>query len=201
MKVALPCIHFSVKERGIIERHGFLTFPTFLDNHYIKQLKARPAWLVKQIEKYGERVKFAIAPDYLYDSALALLKRYPWVNWIFPLHRKDELVVASKFDWVGFPHRFAFRDYSLRWFLSHTRDKRRWYLGFWDESSPFRLLRFDGFDTTIPETYSGKYGKIWYSWGISDKPAVKLRTVEMFETNVRNFKRAVEKLLAQSVLA
>jgi len=201
LKVALPCIHFSVRERKIIERYGFLSFPAFLDNHYIRDLKARPAWLMKQIEKYGiEHVKFAIAPDYLYDSALVLLRRYPEINWIFPLHRTDEFDIASEFDWVGFPHREAYRDYSLEWFLRMLQGRNRWYLGFWDESHPERLLQFQGVDTTLPETYSGKYGKIWYDWKNSAKPAVQLPTIEMFEANVRNVKRAIEKLQFQTRL-
>ena len=195
--VALPCIHFSVKEREIINKYGFMSFPQFLDNHYVKTNRAKVSFLVKNIKKYD--VKFAIAPDYQHENALLLKRLYPHVNWIFPLHQKAEKDIAEQFEWVGFPHRTAFRDYSLEWFLANFEHKKRWYLGFWAERSPEVLFSFDGFDTTLPETYSGKYGKIWISWGKSVKPN-GMKTIEIFETNVRNFKRALEKLACQKVL-
>lgn len=195
MIIALPCIHFSVREREIIRRYGFLTYPQFLDNHYVKELRARPRWLIRHIEKYD--VEFAIAPDYLYQIAIALKNKYPHINWIFPLHRRSELKYAMKFDWIGFPHRQSFRDYSLKWFLKTFRCKKLWYLGFWLEKRPEILLQFDGFDTTLPETYSGKYGKIWLTWNKAIKPSKQMKTIEIFETNVRNFRKEIEKILSQ----
>jgi|GEM_PF-5817913 len=192
--VALPCIHFSVKEREIIRKYGFLTFPEFLDNHYVKDLRARPRWLIRHIEKYN--VEFAIAPDYLYQTAIALKKKYDDVNWVFPLHRKAELKYALEFDWIGFPHRPTFRDYTLKWFLQIFKGKKKlWYLGFWWQSKPEILFHFDGFDTTIPETYSGKYGKIWLTWKKAVKPYKPMRTIEIFQINVRNFRKALTQLL------
>jgi len=196
--VALPCIHFTVREREIINRYGFLSFPQFLDNHYVKSLRARPKWLIHNIEKYGAIVKFAVAPDYQYQTAILLKKKYPDINWIFPLHRKNELKYALEFDWIGYPHRKRFRDYNLKWYLETFKDRKKWYLGFWFESKPEILLAFNGFDTTIPETYSGKYGKIWVSWGKAYKPNTEMKTIEIFEINVRNFKNAIQKLKAQS---
>jgi len=191
MIVALPCIHFTLKEREIIRKYGFMTFPEFIDNHYIQNKRAQVSYLVKYIKKYD--VKFAIAPDYQHNNALLLKRLYPNVEWIFPLHRKDERKVAEHFDWIGFPHREHFRDYSLEWFLANFEHKKKWYLGFWKESNPSVVLAFQGFDTTIPETYSGKYGKIWISWNKSIK-ANGMKTIEIFETNVRNFRRELEKL-------
>jgi len=195
--VALPCVHFSVKEREIINKYGFLSFPQFLDNHYIKEKKAKVSFLVKNIKRYD--VKFAIAPDYQHSNALLLKKLYPRVNWIFPLHQKAEKDIAEQFEWIGFPHRKEFRDYSLEWFLSNFGHKKRWYLGFWAEGNPEVLFGFDGFDTTLPETYSGKFGKIWLTWRKSVKPD-KMKTIEIFETNVRNFKRAIEELSRQKIM-
>jgi hypothetical protein len=192
--VALPCIHFSVKEREIINKYGFMSFPQFLDNHYVKENKAKVSFLIKNIKRYD--VKFAIAPDYQYENALLLKKLYPHVNWIFPLHRKVEKEIALQFEWVGFPHRAAFRDYSLEWFLANFEHKNRWYLGFWAERDPYLLFAFDGFDTTIPETFSGKYGRIWLDWGKNIK-ANGMKTIEIFEQNVRNFKQAIYKLESQ----
>ena len=195
--VALPCIKFTGREKQIIIKHGFLTYPEFLDNHYIRDLRARPRWLIKHIERF--QVQFAIAPDYQYQTAIALLNKYNKVNWIFPLHRKDEVKYAMFFDWIGFPHRPQFRDYSLKWFLKTFRDKKKWYLGFWMESKPEILLIFDGFDTTPPETYSGKYGKIWLTWNKAVKPTKPMHWLEIFEINVRNFKKAIIKLLSHQI--
>jgi len=191
MIATLPCICFTVKEREIINKYGFMSFPEFIDNHYVKDRKAQVNYLIKCIEKYD--VKFAIAPDYQYENALMLKEQYPHVEWIFPLHKKKEKEVAEQFDWIGFPHRRQFRDYSLDWFISNFKHKKRWYLGFWRENNPYVLFAFDGFDTTIPETYSGKYGKIWLSWGKSVK-AKDMKTIEIFEINVRNFRKEVDKL-------
>jgi len=186
--VALPCISFSVKEREIINRYGFMSFPQFIDNHYVKEGKSKLSFIVKNIKKYD--VKFAIAPDYQHSNALLLKKTYPHVEWIFPLHRKEETEVAEKFEWVGFPHRKQFRNYGLEWFLECFEHKKRWYLGFWNEKKPEVLHNFHGFDTTLPETYSGKYGKIWISWGKNVKPN-GMKTIEIFERNVKNFRDAL----------
>jgi hypothetical protein len=192
MIIALPCISFSVKEREIILKHGFLPFPQFLDNHYVRKKKSDVIWLIKNIEKYKDLVKFAIAPDYKYKEAVILLKKYPFVNWIFPLHKKNELEFALNFDWIGFPHRKAFRDYDIEWYFENTKGKKHWYLGFWNESSPHIIKRFDGLDTTLPETYSGKYGKLWFGWKNYKKGNIKTRI--MFEHNVTMFKKSIENL-------
>jgi len=81
MIVALPCIHFTVKEREIIRKYGFMTFPEFVDNHYVKSRHAQVSYLVRCIKKYD--VVFAIAPDYQYRNALLLRRLYPDIEWIF----------------------------------------------------------------------------------------------------------------------
>lgn len=200
--VALPCIAFSVKEREIIRKYGFMTWPEFIDNFYVRHRKRRYRYFQRLLKRYNRQIRFAVAPDYDYDLMERLKRLYPHIQWIFPLHKKEELKIAKElgFEWVGFPHRENFRDYDLNWFLRNTMGLKRWYLGFWKECDPYVLLAFDGFDTTIPETYSGKYGKIWLGWcGKSVKPQ-GMRTIEIFEINVRNFKRAVDKLMAQKVL-
>jgi len=198
MIIALPCLHFSVKERKVIKRCGFLPFPEFLDNHYIAELRARPKWLIRQITRYPNLVQFAIAPDYLYKTALALKERYPHVQWVFPLHKKNEIKYARHFEWVGFPYRGAFRDYSLTWFLRVFKPTHKlWFLGFWEERHPELLLPFDGMDSTIPETYAGEYGKLWLGWGKVIKPSKPMRTITILEHNVRKFKQAVDALMTQ----
>lgn len=193
MKIALPCIHFSVRERRIINEHGFMSMPQFLDNHYVKDRKSCVKWLEKHLREYGNGlIQFAIAPDYQYEEAERL--RQEWdVNWVFPLHKRDE--DFSKFEWVGFPHRPEFRDYELDIFMKLTEGKKRWYLGFWDESRPEISLLFDGFDTTLPETYSGKYGKLWHGWGKNEPNPLGLPTIQSFEYNVIRFKIEMIKLI------
>jgi len=195
--VALPCIHFSVKERELIEQHGFITYPTFIDNHYVQTGRSKVTWIIKHIRRY--KVEYAIAPDYQYRNAYMLKRKYPNIKWIYPLHRKSELQYAIQFDYVGFPHREAFRDYSLKWFLNTFKEYKKWYLGFWNESNPEVLLSFDGMDTTIPETYSGKYGKIWLTWNKSYKPN-GMKTIDIFKTNIQNFKKAIQQLQKQQTL-
>jgi hypothetical protein len=193
MIVALPCIHFSVREREIINEHGFLSFPQFLDNHYILEGKASVKWLEKNIRKYWNLVRFAIAPDHQYDEMNRLKAEYPDINWIYPLHSKRE--DFGSFEWIGFPHDKKKRDYGLKTFLKMTEGKKRWYLGFWDVKHPERLQLFDGFDTTIPETYSGKFGRLWLDWERSCEVRGLLPTIEIFEFNVISFKFAVLRLL------
>ena len=198
MIVALPCIAFSVKEREIIVKYGFLTWPAFIDNFYVRHRKRRFRYFQKLLKRYKDKIQFAVAPDYDYELMERLKRLYPHITWIFPLHKKEELEIAKKlgFEWIGMPHREHFRDYSISWFVKNTYGFKRWYLGFWLESRPEVLLNFDGFDTTIPETYSGKYGKIWLDWGKSVK-AENMKTIDIFETNVKNFRKAVNKIERQ----
>lgn len=200
MIIALPCIHFSVRERQIIRKHGLLAYPEFLDNHYVQEMIAQPGWLDYEIRKakgLGFKVYFAIYPDY--DSTGKykwLLKRHDDVQWIYPLHKKKELespFVKENFEWIGFPYRQRLRDYDLQWYLEMTKrlDKKRWYLGFWDEKRPYTIIYFNGLDSTLPETYSGKFGKVWITWRKAYRPNPPKPTIEMFEINVQNFKREV----------
>jgi hypothetical protein len=187
-----------VKERELIEQHGFITYPTFIDNHYVQSGRSKVTWIIEHIRRYP--VEYAIAPDYQYQNALMLKRKYPNIKWIFPLHRKEEYKYAIQFDYIGFPHRENFRNYSLEWFTSTFRNHKKWYLGFWNESNPEVLLNFDGMDTTIPETYSGKYGKIWLTWNKSYKPN-NMKTIDIFKTNLENFRRAVMQLQKQQIFA
>jgi len=204
MIVALPCIAFSVKERKLIKKYRFLTFPEFLDNFFIKH-KTRPDFwkFVEYLEKYDGKIEFGVLPDYQYHRMEWLMKKFKVKNWIFPLHKKEEINIARRLKkfgnvWLGFPHRKKWRDYDLNWFFKQDGFKK-WYLGFWGESKPSYLLLFDGLDTTLPETYSGKYGKIWISWNKAIKPR-NMKTIEIFEKNLINFKKAIENLRKQTFL-
>jgi hypothetical protein len=190
----LPCVRFTGEERRIIRSLGFITYPEFIDNHYVQKGRSKVMYLIKHIMKYN--VQYAIAPDYQYENALMLKRKFPHVKWIFPLHRKDEYKYAIQFDFVGFPHRKHFRDYSLEWFIRTFKNHHKWYLGFWNISKPEVLLNFDGFDTTIPETYAGKFGKIWITWNKQVKP-VNMKTIDILRINLENFKKALEELQKQ----
>ena len=195
---ALPCISFSVKERKIARKYGFLTYPEFLDNFYIAQ-EGRPniPKFMRHLVKNRSLVIIAVYPD---NSQFLgnFHKNYDFCEWLYPLHRKEELdfVLKHDFDWVGMPHTPARRDYSTAWFIE-TCDKyglKKWYLGFWAESKPWILHHFDGFDTTLPETYSGKYGKKWLGWNTAVKPNPPMKTIEIFEHNVRQLRMKIDEL-------
>jgi len=174
----------------IAKKYGFLTFPEFVDNFFVKSQKANIKLFLKILRKYEDEIVFAVYPDFRYDL-LFLLRKYPDINWIFPLHLKREFKFAKEnFEWIGYPHRDRFRDYSLHEFLRVFDNKKKWYLGFFEEKRPEMLLHFDGFDTTLPLFYS-HLGKIWLKWNKAIKPRNKMSYFEKFETNVRNFKRAI----------
>ena len=191
MRAALPCLNFTPEERLVALRHGFITFPQFLDNGYTyKHREQGYKKFKKALLRYGiGYIQFAVLPDDKPEEAQECLKRWPDIEWIHALHDIDTPIDA--YEWVGFPHREEWRNYSLTQFLDFTEGKKRWYLGFWDESRPQVLLRFDGFDTTIPETYSGEYGKLWMNWGESEEPPPLFPTIEIFTHNVLRFKLAL----------
>ena len=206
--VALPCIHFSVKEREIIRKYGLMAYPEFLDNHYVQERTAMARQLDYNIERakeLGFRVYFAIYPDYDSSGKYKWLLKHDDINWIYPLHKIEEIekdFVKDNFEWIGYPYREAFRNYDLQKYFNITArlEKKRWYLGFWDEARPYTIQYFHGLDSTLPETYSGKFGKIWVTWRKAYKPNPPQKTIEMFEQNVKNFKREVQLIFDKSKL-
>jgi hypothetical protein len=193
---AMPCICFSVAERQIINNHGFISYPEFLDNFWVKCKGRKFNQFQKALEKHKDNIRIGVLPDGDYPLMSRVMEKYQNIDWLFPLHRKEEIKVVRELKpkWVGFPHREQFRDYNLIWFLENVVGFQRWYLGFWAEDNPYVLGCFDGFDTTLPETYSGKYGKVWTNWGVSNKPKKKAKTIDMFETNIVNFKRRIQEI-------
>lgn len=201
MKMALPCICFTVKEREIINKYGFLSYPAFLDNFYVNHRQKKYSHFRKKLKEHHENVEFAVAPDEDYELMFALKEKYPRIKWIFPMHKKQEFQHTKNFNWIGMPHRESFRDYSLDWFLRKFKNKNKWYLGFWAEKRPSYLLQFQGFDSALPETYAGKYGKFWLDWH-SSKKANGEKTINIFEFNVKRFKKKVlETIKQQTVIA
>lgn len=185
----------------IIKKYGFLTYPEFLDNFYVRHRTRGYKLFIKLLNKYYNIVQFAVLPDFHYPLMRLLIKNYPDVVWIFPLHHKYEIKIAEELgvEWIGMPHRDMFKDYDLAWFLRETKNYKRWYLGFWAERTPEVLLHFDGMDTTIPETYAGKFGKIWLTWGKAIKPPCPMKTIKIFETNVLNLRIAINELMKKGV--
>ena len=203
MIVALPCGQFSSKEREIIKsiNPSFLTFPEFLDNFYVRYARYKDVnfrkLFLRVLRKHLERVEFVVYPDYQYDMSW-LLRKYRDKKWIFPLHKKEELdfILEHGFEWVGMPHRKQWRDYSVKEFLLMTSEHglKRWYLGWWDEHRWQNLLRFHGFDTTLPEYYAYKCAKIWYAPMRAKYVPWKYESVELFKINVENFSKFVKSL-------
>jgi len=188
-------LEWQTNDRNIIERHGFMTYPQFIDNGFVAGKGPNIEWLESNLKRYGNGlIRFAVAPDNMPGTAEKLRREWD-VEWIYPLHSRDE--DFSNFDWVGMPHRKEWRDYDLKTFLKLTEDKKRWYLGFWDEKHPEYLLLFDGFDTRLPDAYASKYGELWFGWGNSRKANPLLPLDEIVEFNMISFKIAILELLAR----
>ena len=201
--VALPCLQFSSRERAIIKEVDkcILTFPEFHDNYFVrykrfKQQNWRKLFIIS-ISRHAEHVVFAVYPDMQKDMTY-LLKKYDHINWIYPLHYMNELdfVLKHEFTWIGMPHRTKWRDYSVQWFVEITGKYglKKWYLGWWNESNPSWLKEFNGFDTTLPEYYAYRGGKIWIR-PLKAKKAENMKAIDIFRTNVVNFRNWVEKYL------
>jgi hypothetical protein len=198
MIVAFPSAPGMREYQHICERHGFMSFPIFLDNNWVAKGQADIGYLEKYLQRYGAGlIRFAVAPDNMPEEARRLKAEWHDINWIYPLHRRDEDI--SDFDWIGFPHDSASRNYELRTFLELTRDKKRWYLGYLDGRSPSALLDFDGLDSTLPSTKAGRFGSLWT--GFSKNRSVghlNISTYDLYEANVINFKIAMSELLFHS---
>jgi len=199
---ALACTSFTSKERKIVRKYGFLSWPEFHDNYFIaEEQRANFKRLIHSILKYKRWVILTVYPDYRYDLEF-LLENYDFTEWIFPLHKKSEMdfVIKNDFKWVGMPHRTTWRDYSEQWFIDTCAKNgfKKWYLGFWAEDHPEILHHFDGFDSTLPETYSGKYGKLWFTWLKSQKAEPQIPTYNMLEFNVERFREALDELNART---
>lgn len=195
MIVALPCICFCNPEREIIKKYNFLTFPDFLDNFYVKSKTKKFSYFQKLLDELDGDIQYAVAPDGEYALMAELKQSYPDIVWLFPVHLISEVEIAADygFEWLAMPHRRKWRDYETSEFIS-INGYKKWYLGFWAESLPHQLHFFDGFDTTLPETYSGKFGKLWLDWGKSVPSGGELPTIMIFEKNVSKFRDAIDKL-------
>ena len=190
-----PTLAINRHLREMITRHGFLTYPYFLDNNFIALGEADTKYLRHHAKLWGYGViRFAIAPDNKPEEAQELLEEFPNINWILPLHSLDENI--DDYAWIGFPHDQARRDYTLGEYLELTKNKKRWYLGYFEGMDYYELLNFDGLDTTIPLLYAGKFGTIWIDWGKKQSADdLNMYVEEIIELNILNFKIALLKLL------
>lgn len=193
--IALPCICFSEPERQIIRKYDFMTFPEFLDNFYVRNQTKRFSYFQSLLQRLDGQIRFAVAPDGEYELMAELKTKYPGITWLFPVHKLSEVKIAKRlgFTWLAMPHRRAWRDYEVSQFIE-TPNFKKWYLGFWAETLPHQLHFFDGFDTTLPETYSGKYGKVWLNWGLSMPSNIYLPIQAILEQNVANFREVCNRL-------
>ena len=174
----------------IVTRHGFMTFPQFIDNNWVAKKKADVPFLEKHLTRYGwGHTQFAVSPDDMPVEAERLRTKYD-VNWIYPLHDRNEDI--SKFEWVGYPHMEERRDYDLKTFLKLTEGKKRWYLGYWHSVPPATLFLFDGMDTTMLNYYGGKMGAKWVTWG-KVEVVQNMPSYEIIEYNILAFKMALNK--------
>jgi hypothetical protein len=114
----------------LLQRKGLvdLVYPEFFDD---KDLLVGRRWRVylRRLRRVENEVKVAVWPDYCYDERL---KARFSVEWVFPLHRREELDFALKVaDYVGFPNRDDLRDYTLNWFGEQKRlyGFKAWLLG------------------------------------------------------------------------
>jgi len=190
MKIAMASGLGFQEYNRIVRRHGFMTFPQFIDNNWVAKKKADVPFLEKWLSRYGfGATQFAVAPDNMPVEAERLRIKYD-VNWIYPLHNRDEDI--SKFEWVGMPHVEERRDYDLKTFLNLTKDKKRWYLG-WGDSVPFiHLFLFDGMDTTMLNYLGGKIGCLWVD---GKRVESDLPPIEKIEFNIISFKHALLKYM------
>ena len=190
----LPCPNFAQKDIDIIRQYGFLSYPYFLDNGFKTQKGLE--WK-KAVNKAKElRPLFFIANDNEPLKDLDILKKYCKII-ILPLHDFNDYYEYNKqFEWIGFPNNPKLRNYKIEKFLHILPHKKKWWLGLHDYpvSNPGYILKFQGFDSTLPELYAGHFGKIWDSWRSSRKPINKLHWRPIFEQNVQNFKLFLDNL-------
>lgn len=186
--------------REIFNRHGFLTYPGFVDNNYILRGEADVKYLRDHAELWGDGlIRFAILPDNMPEEAHELIKDYPDIDWIWPLHDINDSL--DNYLWIGFPHIAERRNYTMGQFLEATEGKKKWYLGYWESRNPMDLLYFDGMDTTIPTARAGVYGEIFLDFNTRKSHAhLNLYTEEIIELNTLNLKVALRELQHKGIM-
>jgi hypothetical protein len=145
----------SLKQKGLVD----LVYPEFFDNKDLLIAKRWSAYL-RKLRRMECEVKVAVWPDYCYDERL---KARFNVEWIFPLHRRDELSFAlNAADYIGFPSSDGLRDYTLDWFSEQKRlhGFKAWLLGLKPRYIR-KLHTFDACDITTVSLPGCRYPK-WY---------------------------------------
>ena len=133
-----------LQQKGLVD----LVYPEFFDD---KDLLITRRWstYLRRLRRMESEVKVAVWPDYCHDERLET--RFD-VEWVFPLHRRDELGFALKVaDYIGFPNRDDLRDYSIAWFVEQKQAYgfRAWLLGVKPRHVETGVLwRFDACDIT-----------------------------------------------------
>jgi hypothetical protein len=114
----------ELRRRGLVD----LVYPEFFDDKDSLIAKRWRTYL-RKLRRVESEVEVAVWPDYCYDERL---KNRFNVEWVFPLHSKQELGFALKVaDYVAFPSRDDLRDYSIAWFIEQRRTYgfKAWLLG------------------------------------------------------------------------
>lgn len=117
----------------------------------------------------------------------------------------DELDLALSLDleWVGVPYRHVakrkfkgWKQYPFSVFeeFAEKHGVKIWILGLHEGGRDLiHRKHVFGFDTVIPVIYSTRYGKVWYSWSRAYKPEKFMRTYEILDVNLKNFKEVLKK--------
>lgn len=181
----LPCPNFARTDINLIQQYGFLSYPYFIDNGF--KTKDGMDWnkAINNAKLY--RPLFFIANDDDWFKDKDILRQY-CANIIYPVHELRDCRININ-GYYGFPNNPKLRDYEIEDFLLATETKKRWWLGLHDYpvKVPEYILDFHGFDSTMPELYAGKYGKIWLDWRQSKKNSNQLHWRILFEQNIQNF--------------
>jgi len=162
-----------LRQKGLVD----LVYPEFFDDKDLLVAKRWGAYL-RKLRRMGREVKVAVWPDYCYDERL---KTRFNVEWVFPLHHRNELGFALKVaDYIGFPNRDDLRDYGIAWFIEQKRRYgfRAWLLGLKPRYLRVNVLQhFDACDIT-GASLRGFLGKGWKN----------MNDVETWESFVRQIK-------------
>lgn len=157
----------------------------FLDNGFV-QCKM-------DIDKFKEKIKekkpnYAILPDNNEFEAMMMYNDFPDIQWIYPLHDIGRLPVVLGFsDFVGFPHRKEWRNYTLTTILEEAKNQPLWYLGYWDSVKVEMLKYFRGMDTTMSIKLAVKNHKYWKRPGQHSKAPPGKDRHELVLENMQRF--------------
>ena len=136
-------------------------YPCIVDNGWCQSGQPSVQELKENIMRY--RPQFAIALDFDLKTSLRLKERYPWIKWVYPAHKREELKVWRYGFLVGFCTRRRMpnqgREYTLREYLSEVPRGYRFLLGLsWEDLFELPLDEFDYADVAFVFS-NARFGK------------------------------------------